>query len=310
MIQEDVSHRYIQTNGITMHIAEQGSELWYSWRHQIPALARAGYHVIAPDLRGYGETESPMGSENYTALDIVGDIIGLLDALKVRQAFVVGHDWGAIIAWHLCLFRQDRVRAIVALSVPFTPRRPEGSEFKYAGSVYGEGYYVRRFQEPGRAEADFGRFTAKTVLKKFILLQNYNAICAPTNKEILDILEVPKTLPPWVTEEDFDYMGLQFQRSGFIGPLNYYRATELSWRLTAPWAKQSIRIPALYIGGEQDVVYHSPGVKKYVLTGGMQKHVPHLHVVVLASGHFMHEEKPNEVNEHLMNFFASLPSKL
>src|SRR5579863_8070402 len=131
----EVMHRTIAANGIRMHVAEQGNgpavllchgfpELWYSWRHQLAALASAGFRAIAPDMRGYGQTERPDAVDQYTLLHLVGDMVGLLDALKIEQAVIAGHDWGAPVAWNAALLRPDRFRAVIALSVPFRPRSP------------------------------------------------------------------------------------------------------------------------------------------------------------------------------------------
>eukprot|EP01018_Ginkgo_biloba_P009520 Gb_01803 [translate_table: standard] len=121
-------------------------EIWYSWRHQIPALAEAGYHVVAPDLRGYGDTDAPTGAENYTVLHLAGDLIGLLDALGEQKALVVGHDWGAVVAWYLSLFRPDRVEALVCLCSAFGPHNPNEKPTEMMLSSFGEGLYICRFQ--------------------------------------------------------------------------------------------------------------------------------------------------------------------
>ena len=160
----EVSHRFIETNGIRMHIAEQGSgplvllchgfpESWYSWRHQIGALADAGFHVVAPDMRGYGQTEAPEAIDQYTLLHLVGDMVGVLDALGAETAVIVGHDWGAPVAWHAALLRPDRFRAVIGLSVPYRPRgkvRPTTVMPRTNDAVF----YQLYFQQPGVAEAD------------------------------------------------------------------------------------------------------------------------------------------------------------
>jgi pimeloyl-ACP methyl ester carboxylesterase len=151
-----IRHRMVKTNGISMHIVEQGAgpmvlllhgfpEFWYSWRFQIPALAEAGYHVVAPDLRGYGQSDAPKSAQAYTSCHLVGDLVGLLDALEEKRVFVVGHDWGAMVAWDLCLLRPDCVKAVVCLSVPFFPRSPKGSAIKGYYETVGEGFYMCRY---------------------------------------------------------------------------------------------------------------------------------------------------------------------
>ncbi|KAH9317818.1 hypothetical protein KI387_019587, partial [Taxus chinensis] len=233
----DVTHRIVSTNGINMHVAEQGlgpvvllihgfPELWYSWRHQMRALAEAGYHAVAPDMRGYGGTDVPLGSHNYTYFHLVGDLIGLLDALSAHKAFVVGHDWGSIIAAHLCLFRPDRVIALVNLSVPFQPRHPKKIPIERLRSHFGEGYYICRFQEPGRVEEEFASYDSTELMKKFLLGMKADLFAASSDQGILDVLKAPSTLPSWITEEEIQYFAKQFEKTGFTGGLNYYRVLD------------------------------------------------------------------------------------
>lgn len=156
---EDIPHRTVNVNGLNMHVAEKGEgpvilfihgfpELWYSWRHQIIALASLGYRAIAPDLRGFGDTDAPPSVSSYTCFHVVGDLIGLLDVVASDQdkVFVVGHDWGALIAWYLCLFRPDKVKALVNLSVAFNPWNPKRKPLEGLKAVYGDDYYMIRFQ--------------------------------------------------------------------------------------------------------------------------------------------------------------------
>lgn len=160
MEMEGIEHRNVRVNGINMHIAEKGSggplilfihgfpDLWFSWRHQIAYLASRGFRCVAPDLRGFGDTEVPATATAYTSLHVVGDLIGLLDAVAPNEekVFVVGHDWGAMMAWNLCLYRPDRVKALVNLSVPFTPRNPTKKPLESLRATYGPDYYICRFQ--------------------------------------------------------------------------------------------------------------------------------------------------------------------
>lgn len=154
---EGVVHRTVEVNDIKLHIAEKGEgplilllhgfpELWYSWRHQILDLSSLGYHVVAPDLRGYGDSEAPTSISAYSCVNVVGDIVGLINVLGAEEAFVVAHDWGAIVAWYLCLFRPERVKAFVCLSVPFMPRNPHMKPVEAMRAQFGDDYYICRFQ--------------------------------------------------------------------------------------------------------------------------------------------------------------------
>jgi len=155
---EGIEHRTVEVNGIKMHIAEKGKEgpvvlflhgfpeLWYSWRHQIAALSSLGYRAVAPDLRGYGDTDAPSSVSSYTGFHIVGDLVALIDLLGVDQVFLVAHDWGAMIGWYLCMFRPERIKAYVCLSVPFMRRNPKIRTVDGMRAVYGDDYYIRRFQ--------------------------------------------------------------------------------------------------------------------------------------------------------------------
>lgn len=234
----EVTHQRVKTNGIWMHLAEQGTgplvlllhgfpELWFSWRHQITYLANHGYHVVAPDLRGYGDTDSPLSHTSYTVHHLVGDLIGLLDHFNEPQAFVVGHDWGAVVAWHMGLFRPDRVKGIVNFRVPFLARSPDIRPVDSMRQIFGDGFYICQFQEPGRAEGAFARYDYVAVMKKFLLLNKTDNLIAPPGMEIIDYLETPSVLPPWITEEELQVYADKFQESGFTGPLNYYRAMNL-----------------------------------------------------------------------------------
>jgi len=217
----DITHRFIETSGIRMHVVEAGQgplvllhgfpESWYSWRHQLAALAQAGYHAIAPDQRGYGQTDRPAEIEKYTQLHLVGGIIGLLDALQEEQAVVVGHDWGAPIAWDAALMRPDRIRGVVGLSVPYFPRGPV-SLLTAMRSLLGEGFYMAYFQQPGVAEAELER-DVRTTMRMLLYSASGDAPAdrrasqpvVPQGGGILDILLAPETLPTWLTEQDIDY---------------------------------------------------------------------------------------------------------
>ncbi|MCL7041462.1 hypothetical protein MKW94_007923 [Papaver nudicaule] len=312
-----ISHRMVDVNGIKMHIAEKGEgpvvllvhgfpSLWYSWRHQILSLAASGYRAIAPDLRGYGDTDAPSSSELYTCLHIVGDLVALIDTLGQDKVFVVGHDWGAIISWYLCLFRQDKVKALVNLSVAFTPRKLTMKPLDALKAVYGEEYYIIRFQEPGEMEAEFARVGTETVLRNFLTRHSPAPLMIPKDEGLPTNLPVT-LLPSWLSEEDIGYYTAKFEQSGFTGGFNYYRNFNVNWELTAPWTGAQVKVPVKFLVGDQDLAYHIPGVKEYVQNGSMKKDVPFLQDVVVLEGvgHFIMEEKADKINSHIIDFLKN-----
>ncbi|KAL5210575.1 hypothetical protein ABZP36_006198 [Zizania latifolia] len=312
-----VRHRTVEANGISMHVAEAGPtgataaavlfvhgfpELWYSWRHQMEHLAARGYRCVAPDLRGYGGTTAPPEPTSYTVFHIVGDLIALLDALGLPQVFVVGHDWGAIVSWNLCLLRPDRVLALVNLSVAFTPRRPAEKPLDYFRRACGEDYYVCRFQEPGFEEEftslDLNRFFKLALIVKTTSTESAMSLTKmrANKKEI--------TLPPWLSEEDISYLASVYAKTGFAGGINYYRCFDLNWELMAPWTGAKVLVPTKFVIGDGDLLYHLPGVKNYIHKGGFQKHVPMLEevVVIKGAGHFIQQERAQEISDHIYNY--------
>lgn len=317
----EIQHRWVKTNGVKIHIAEQVGtggplvlllhgfpEIWYSWRHQIPFLASHGYHVVAPDLRGYGDSDSPLSPSSYTMFHIVADLLGLLDFFGEPTAFVVGNDWGGVAAWHLSLFRPDRVKGVVCLSVPYFPRDPNTKPTHSFRWSYGDDFYICQFQEPGRAEKAFARYDYLTVMKKFLLLGKRDNLVAPEGVEMIDYLETPSILPPWITEEELQVYADKFQESGFTGPLNYYRAMDLNWELLGPWQGAKITVPAKLIIGNRDIGFENLGTKDY-LEGSMFKSlVPGIQVVILDGHHFIQQEKPQEVSNEILSFLRDISS--
>ncbi|KAJ9699643.1 hypothetical protein PVL29_005487 [Vitis rotundifolia] len=234
---EEIQHRTVEANGLNIHIAEKGQgpiilflhgfpELWYSWRHQIHALASLGYRAVAPDLRGYGDTDAPADGTSYTSLHVVGDIIGVLDAIGADRVFVVGHDWGAVMAWYLCLYRPDRVKALVNMSVPFSPRNPMRKPLASLRALLGDDYYICRFQEPGVIEAEFAEIGVDRVLKHFLTYRNPAPLLLPKGNAFGDDPATPIVLPSWLSEEEVHYYTTKYQKTGFTGGLNYYRSLD------------------------------------------------------------------------------------
>ncbi|KAL6599830.1 hypothetical protein ACP70R_045481 [Stipagrostis hirtigluma subsp. patula] len=308
----EVRHWNAAVNGVSLHVAEQGPtagpavlllhgfpELWLSWRHQMAALAARGFRALAPDLRGYGDSDVPADPAVYTIFDIVGDLVALLDHLRLPKVFVVGHDWGSQVAWNLSLFRPDRVRAVVALGIPFFPRGPRLTE-PYA--ALGDRYYIVQFQEPGRAEKAFGRYDVATVLKKFYSIE-IDELVAPPGVEIIDFLQASSSPLPWMTEEELGQFAEKFQKSGFTGPLNYYRMLETDFKLTAPWSGAKITVPAKFILPKKDIGLKSFGTEQYVKSGDLKANVPDLEIAIIEGHHFVQQEQAERVNTEILSYF-------
>ncbi|KAL8103371.1 epoxide hydrolase 1-like [Apium graveolens] len=315
---EGIEHRMISTNGLNIHIVEKGQgplvlflhgflTLWYSWRHQIHFMASKGYHAVAPDLRGYGDTTgAPLNDPSkFTILHVVGDIVALLDVIAPSEkVFVVAHGWGAYVAWYLNLFRPDRVKAFVSLSCQYLNRNPSANMIDSMKVFYGEDYYMVRFQEPGDMETEIANnIGTKTFLKKFLLSRETGPIFFPKGAKYKED-STDSSLPCWMSEEDFDYYATKFEKTGFTGPINYYRAVGLTWELTAPWTGAQVMVPTKFIMGDLDLVYHMPGSKEFIHNGEFQKLVPLLQEVIVMKGaaHFINEEKPDEINKHIFDF--------
>lgn len=315
-------HRFVETNGIRMHIAEQGEgplvilchgfpESWYSWRHQLKALAEAGYHAVAPDQRGYGQTDRPQQIAQYTQLHLVGDIIGLMDALGEQQAVIAGHDWGAPVAWNTALLRPDRIRGVIGLSVPYTPRGPVSTTTVFREAI-GPRFYFLFFQEPGVAEKGLEE-NVRSSVRRILYSASGDA---PRGEGIIGMVPEggsfvsnaidPETLPSWLTEADIDFYTKEFERTGFTGGLNWYRATDLTWELMAPFAGEPVTPPALYVAGDRDGVVSFPGMQQ--LIPNLKMFVPNLRQTIMlpGCGHWTQQERPDDVNKAMIEFIRGL----
>ncbi|MFE9611405.1 alpha/beta fold hydrolase [Streptomyces sp. NPDC006012] len=301
-------HRHVRPGGIDMHIAEQGEgplvlllhgfpESWYAWRHQIDALAAAGYRVVAPDQRGYGSTDRPDGADQYSIFHLVGDVVALIRELGEEQAVVVGHDWGSTVAWHTAMLRPDLVRGVVGISVPPAPRGAL-PPLTVSKKRFGEGFYQNYFQEPGVAEAGLGADIAATMRMTFGSVRNPE----PT-EGFLGLFLEPEALPAWLTEEDLAVFVEQFTASGFTGGLNWYRNLDRNWELTAPWQDAPITPPSLYISGENDIVRAF-----YKMDEAAWARVPNLRgiVDVPQCGHWTQQERPEVVTDAVLEFLRGL----
>lgn len=314
----EISFRAIEANGISMHLAEAGSgppvllchgypESWYSWRHQIKALAAAGYHAIAPDMRGYGNTEKPRDIDQYGLMHLVGDMVGIVNALGYDQAAIVGHDWGAPVAWNAARWRPDMFRVVAALSVPFRERsavRPTSAMPQTDTAVF----YQLYFQEPGVAEREFESDVRKTIITSLIGgsgdAEPGGAVSAMVARGggWLSARSTPSSLPGWLTQQDVDFYVEEFTRAGFRGGLNWYRNIDRNWSLLAPWAGAKVNVPALYIVGDRDLVYRFAGMDQII--SDLRNQVPNLRetIILEGCGHWTQQERPEEVNTALLAF--------
>ena len=317
----EVTHRTVETNGIRMHVAEQGTgplvilchgfpESWYSWRHQLGALAAAGFHAVAPDMRGYGRTDAPAEIEAYTLLHLVGDMVGLVSALGETSAVIAGHDWGAPVAWHAALLRPDRFRAVIGLSVPFRPRgtvRPTAAMPRTDEAIF----YQLYFQTPGVAEAELER-DVRATMRRLAFSGSGNApgrdnvAMVPRAGGFLDQTTDPHTLPPWLTAADIEFYAGEFGRTGFRGGLNWYRNIDRNWELLAPFAGAVVTVPALYVAGDRDLVVRFPGMDQ--LISNLSTFVPHLRRTVMlpGCGHWTQQERAREVNDAMLEFLKGV----
>ena len=319
----ELTHRMIETNGIRLHVAEQGRgplvilchgfpECWYSWRHQLPALAKAGFRAVAPDLRGYGRSDRPDDVEKYTILHDIGDIVGLVDALGAEQTVIAGHDIGAAIAWQAALMRPDRFRAVIALSPPFRPRGYGGSVPPTSLMPQNENaVFYQLFLQSPEAEAALGRDLRRTFRAQFYSLSGdrppsaggeFAAAGMMPRKGTL--LTVPTSLPAWITESDIDVYVEEFTRSGLRGPLAWWRNVDRSWELMAPFAGAMVTVPALYIAGDRDFVaaVYSQSIAE------QSAMVPKLRPAIMlpGCGHWTEQERAPEVSTAIIDFLRSL----
>jgi len=306
-----LTHRTVTVNGLSIHLAEEGAgplvlllhgwpETSHSWRHQMRPLADAGYHVVAPDQRGYGRSDCPEDAGQYTMLHLVGDVVGLIGALGADQAIVVGHDWGAPVAWNTALLRPDLVRGVAGISVPPAPRSPV-PPLSALRRHFGDGFYQLYFQEPGIAEAEFAA-DLRTTFRKLLGGGSTQAPIVPAGSGFLDLFTDPGVLPGWLSEEDIDVAVASFARSGFTGGLNWYRNIDRSWSLLAPWQDAVITPPAFYLCGEADLT------RAFTDTAGIAARASDLRGVVDVpeAGHWVQMERPGDVNTALLDFFKQL----
>lgn len=308
------SSRTLAVNSIEMFLLEQGTgplvvlchgwpELSYSWRHQIPAIAAAGYHVVAPDMRGFGQTTAPADIGAYTILDHAGDMVALVAALGEKQAVIVGHDWGAPVAWHSALFRPDIFRAVAGLSVP-PVLRGRGRPLDVLRESGITNFYWQYFQTPGIAESEFEADVARTM--RIVLGGGFadpaTALFVKEEGGFLGNARADRPLPRWLTEAELAHFVAAYQKSGFRGGLNWYRNIDRNWELTAPWQGAQITQPSLFIAGAKDAVITGLiGAKR---VADLERVLPKLKrkLIIDGAGHWIQQERADQVNAALISF--------
>lgn len=322
MSEEAPAHRDFEHDGTTIHALDLGDgpvvlfvhgypETSHSWRHQLPAVAAAGYRGVAIDVRGYGRSSRPPGIEEYSMGRLVADNVRIAEALGADRVVIVGHDWGSPIASTSSLLRPDLFDALVMLSVPYTPPSRERPTGLFA-QIFGEDveFYMNYFQEPGRADAE-----AAEDVRAWLLGMYYGAMAGappearpfaviPKGKRMKDLLVQPPGDLPWLPAEDLDEYVRSFEQSGFTGGLNRYRNLDNDWAELAAFRGRPVEVPALFIGGDEDGVTRFMGAA----IARFPETLPHLRGshILEGCGHWIQQERPEEVNRLLLEFLAQV----
>ncbi|PVE11110.1 alpha/beta hydrolase [Streptomyces scopuliridis] len=321
----DATHRSVDVPGGRIHLVEQGTgplvllvhgfpESWYSWRHQLPVLAAAGFRAVAIDVRGYGRSSKPRDIEAYRMLAHVADNVGVVRALGEETAVVVGHDWGSTIAANTALLRPDVFTAVGLLSVPYAPRNGFRPTDAFAMMGGPEEFYVSYFQRPGRAEAEIER-DVRGWLAGFYGVLSGDAVppadggdphFVPPGGKLSDRFP-DASLPSWLGEADLDVYAHEFERTGLTGALNRYRNMDRDWEDLAAWDGAPITQPSLFIGGALDAstTWLADAIKAYptTLPGLVSSHI------LDGCGHWVQQERADEVNRLLTDWLRSLPGR-
>ncbi|HSG89708.1 MAG TPA: alpha/beta hydrolase [Pseudomonadales bacterium] len=321
----EIEHRIVDAGGTRIHLAECGPtapgtpvalmihgfpESWYSWRYQLPALAAAGYRAVAMDVRGYGRSAKPMAVDDYRMLRKVADVVGVVEALGSDDVTLIGHDWGAPIAWTSALLRPDLFRGVAGLSVPYAPPnrtlRPTQAFRARAGD---DVFYVEHFQPVGVAEAEIEADVRAWLLGFYWcasgdIENGPNVAMVERGKQLRDKFVYPDVMPAWMSDADLDVYTREFEYSGFFGPLSRYRNVDRDWEDLAAFAGRPITIPALFVGGDRDgpTIWGAPAIANF------ERSLPKLHrsEILPGCGHWVQQERPDDTNRLLLEFLAAL----
>ncbi|WP_134324493.1 alpha/beta fold hydrolase [Cumulibacter soli] len=313
------NQRTVAVNGVELNVIDEGPkdgplvilahgfpELAYSWRHQIPALAGAGYRVLAPDQRGYGRSSRPEHIADYDIEHLSADLIGLIDDVGAQKAVLVGHDWGSMAVWQTTLLHPERVRGVCGMSVPFSPRGPVPPTQIWRQVFAGKFFYILYFQEPGVAEAELDADAAKVMRRLLSGTRTDRGGSIEANADdgrgFADRFAEPENLPDWLSQEELDFYSAEFARTGFGGGINWYRNFDRNWELTPQLDGATIDVPSLFIGGKLDPVLlmAPPDNQAQWLTDFRGN------VLIEDAGHWVQQEKANEVNAALLSWLRDI----
>ncbi|CAN7600872.1 alpha/beta fold hydrolase [Neorhizobium sp. LjRoot104] len=323
-----LNYRNVEANGLRMRIADHGEgplvllchgfpESSYAWRHQLAALAEAGYRAVAPDLRGFGGTSVPADTEAYALQHLVADMVAITDALGAKNAVIVGNDWGATLAWHAALLRPDRFSAVAAIGVPIMgqPPVPPTQIFPQTEDAL---FYTLYFQDEGVAEKEFEADIRRTLLKIYYAASGEagpriegdgtpNPFGMISRKGgLLSSLPMPERDLTWLSGGDLAVFVSDYAQSGFRGGLNLYRNLDRNWALQAAFAGLKVQMPALFMVGFRDSGLSMPGMRQMI--EAQKTLVPQLHEPIFldACGHWAPQEQSARVSENLLRFLAEV----
>ena len=321
-----LQEHFIKTNGVRYFIKTAGNKAaplilflhgfpdsWYSWRHQLTAMATAGYYAVAPDMLGCGATDAPMKIERYSQDEMAKDMVGLITALGHEQAIIVGHDLGASLTWQICLLYPKKVKAVIALSIPYGGRAL-AKPIPHMRKVFGDNFfYILYFQDQGVAEKEFDADVRETLLRIYFSLgaegseiaTQFVASDNPKSAEkYLDTTILPETLPTWLSETDLAYYVSRYEKEGFRGIINWYRCLDIYWERTPHLAGKKITQPTYFIAGKNDPITHM--VRKAIKR--LPTVVEDLRGVEFFDncGHWISCEQTDLLNEKIVEFIDGL----
>ncbi len=306
---------FVDTNGIRMAFYEQGEgrpvvllhgfpELAYSWRYQLPALAGAGFRAIAPDQRGYGQTDVPEGVESYAIDELIADIHGLLDALELESAVFAGHDWGALVLWHMAQVAPERIDGLIQLNIPYFPRLAVDPIGVFRDR-FGDDFYIVNFQDSDEADralaADTRRLFDLMMRRNQITREQYDAL--PDKYKVISLLRLiardEASGDPLLSDDELEYFATAFDNTGFTGAINWYRNWTRNWQ-ALEGIDPIVKMPTLFIGADDDIIIAPEHIE------GMKPLVADLEIHMLEScGHWSQQEKPDEVNRLMLDWLGS-----